>query len=230
MKRSAYWKKEWQQKAKDKNAFAAAGAGNFARNPFEFLHQWNAVCKALRFRDSDRVLDIGCNTGLYTVLAAPWVACVDGIDFAPELVKAAKGNAASYKNIHVQKGSILKIPFRKNLFDKVMVNSVIQYLDDGDIATAFQEIARVLKPSGRAFVSLIPAAHKKQIYLDGIWKLKRTRKEKQEIYDKNSMVAWPHPGELIEIARAAGLQGKTVAVPAAVWQSWYMFSMILTKV
>lgn len=231
IKRSSYWKKEWQKQAKDKNPFVAAGASNFARNPYEFLHQLNAVYVALDLKKTDLVLDAGCNTGLYAVPLAPWVSHIEGIDFAPALVKEAQKHIAPYRNIRIQKGDILAIPFRARSFDKVMVNSVIQYLDDmSAVERSFREIARVLKPKGRACIALIPSAGKKQAYLDGIWKLKRTQKEKKEIYDKNNAGVWFEPRELITIARKVGLRGKIVPVPSAVWQSWYMFTIVLKKI
>lgn len=146
MKRYDFWKKEWGEKAKEEDPFVAAGTSNFAQTPVEFLHNLNYICQNLDLQTKDVILDIGCNTGLYRVTLAYWVRQIKGVDYIPELVKRAFENSKDYPNIEIKKGDILNIPFEANSFDKVLVNSVIHYLEDIQaIKKAFQEIGRVTK-------------------------------------------------------------------------------------
>jgi SAM-dependent methyltransferase len=230
MKRYEFWKKEWVEKAKEENPFVAAGASNFAKTPFEFLHNFNYICKNLDLQTKDVLLDIGCNTGLYCVTLAYWVKKIKGIDYIPELVERAFENSKDYSNIEVKKGDILNIPFEANSFDKVLVNSVVHYLEDVEaIKDAFQEIGRVTKKGGKVLISLIPDATKKQKYLDGIAKLDLPEQRKIEIYKKNETALWLYPKELVKIAKEVGFNAKILPISKGVWQSWYMFNMIFKK-
>jgi len=227
MKRYEFWKKQWGEKAAEENPFLASGASNFAKNPIEFLHNLNHIVKNLQLQKEDIVLDIGCNVGLHCISLAHWVREVRGIDYIPELVKRAYENTRSYPNIEIKIGDILDIPFETNSFNKILVNSIIQYLEGTeDVERAFGEIKRVMQKRGKAFVSLIPDVDKKEQYLNGIWKLNLTKEQKEKIYAKNEAGLWFHPERLLKIARGIQLKANILSIPTEIWQSWYMFSLL----
>ena len=225
-----YWHDEWVQKATQENAFEAAGASNVAKNPFEFLHTLHAVKVALRLRPTDTLLDVGCSTGVYPIALASSVKKITGVEYVSQFVQRAKKNCASYPNISIEKGDILSLPFRQHTFDAVLVNSVIQYVGDMDAVTvAIHELYRVTKKGGRVLIALIPDADKKQEYLDGIEKLPLTKARKRQLYEKNNRGMWFDRAQLRSLARETGFKVSILPVPAEVWQSWYMYSMLLEK-
>ncbi len=100
----------------------------------------------------EAVLDIGCGTGVDTLVAGIMVGSegrVTGIDLIPEMLKRARTNLekTSLKNVTFQEGSAEQLPFPDGTFDVVISNGVFNLIPDK--AKALREVFRVLKPSGR---------------------------------------------------------------------------------
>ncbi len=100
----------------------------------------------------EAVLDIGCGTGVDTLVAATMVGSegrVTGIDLIPEMLKRARTNLEKtpLKNVTFQEGSAEQLPFPDGTFDVVISNGVFNLIPDK--AKALREVFRVLKPSGR---------------------------------------------------------------------------------
>jgi ubiquinone/menaquinone biosynthesis C-methylase UbiE len=100
-----------------------------------------------------KVLDVGCGTGLFLKTLATDHAGLDltGLDLSePMLVQARRGATAgrSRAPVFVQ-GSVYEMPFETGTFD-VALNTISChfYLEP---ARAFREVARVLRPGGRLF-------------------------------------------------------------------------------
>lgn len=199
---------KWRELAKEQNPFIATGQSNFARDPFEFLHELHAVITALNLKKTDTLLDIGCGPGLYTVPCAALVRSVVAMDFVPAFVAAAKKNAAGYQNVRAMRGDLRRLPFRKNSFDKILVGSVLHYLEDmAEVKRVLGDLRRMLRPGGRALLTMVPDLARK------------------ESYGKGRL--WFDTKEILAAAKSAGLRGKVVSVPTEVWQSCYMFSIVL---
>ena len=103
-------------------------------------------------RQTSTVLDIGCGSGIDLVIAG---MCVGerghavGIDITPAMVDKAKTliNELTIKNCEAILIDSDKLPFTENSFDTVISNGVINLsLNKPNL---FQEIFRVLKPSGQ---------------------------------------------------------------------------------
>ena len=107
-------------------------------------------------QDGDRVLDLGCGTGLDLLLAAEKVGAtgsVIGIDMNEDMLKKAQENIdqSLFENIELRKGMIEDLPIESGSIDWVISNCVINLSSDKE--KAFTEIARVLKPNGQMLVS-----------------------------------------------------------------------------
>jgi SAM-dependent methyltransferase len=129
------------------------------------------------------VLDIGTSTGTnLRMLRELGYSNVRGLDLHDEAIRwcADKGLG------QVDKGDICSIPSPDGIYDLVMATDIIEHVDD-DI-TALHEIARVLKPSGRAIVT-VPA-------FQSLWGLQdivshhKRRYRKQELVNKLSQVGF----------------------------------------
>lgn len=93
----------------------------------------------------DKVLDLGCGDGLNTfILMTMGIKNIVGVDISNDLIKIAKENNPKVK---FYKASAEKIPFKKNAFDVVMVDSVFHHLMS--YGKPVGEIKRVLKNGGR---------------------------------------------------------------------------------
>ena len=100
-------------------------------------------------RGTTRLLDVGCGTGRFTVLAAERLgARVWGVDPSADMIAQARARAA--RGVGWRQASAEQLPFRDSWFDGVHAHLVVHLLDD--LPAALRELARVLSPSGRLVV------------------------------------------------------------------------------
>ena len=106
-------------------------------------------------RPGDRVLDVGCGTGVVSLTAARAGAKVQGIDLTPELVARAKENAQIARlDIPFQEGDVEDLPFPDATFDVVLSQFGHMFAPRPDVAVA--QMLRVLKPGGTIAFSTWP--------------------------------------------------------------------------
>lgn len=104
----------------------------------------------------ERVLDVGCGSGLDALIAARLVGptgAVVGFDMVPEMARKARSNADALgaKQVLVMVSLAEDLPLADGSFDIVISNGVINLLP---IKTRLLgEIHRVLKPGGRLMVA-----------------------------------------------------------------------------
>jgi SAM-dependent methyltransferase len=101
---------------------------------------------------TDEVIDVACGTGNAALLAAARGARVIGVDAAPRLLEVARERAqAQGVVLDLREGDLLALPVADSAADVVL--SVFGVIFAEDPAGALREIARVLRPGGRAFLS-----------------------------------------------------------------------------
>jgi SAM-dependent methyltransferase len=98
-----------------------------------------------------RILDAGCGTGGTTVELRRFGDVV-GVDLAWEALEPARGRGLD----RLARGSIERLPFRDASFDAVTSFEVVYHLGVASDTSAFDEMRRVLKPSG-LLVLRVPA-------------------------------------------------------------------------
>ena len=89
------------------------------------------------------VLEVGCGTGLILKEIEPIANRAAGIDISPGMLEQAKK-----RGLDVQVASATKLPFEDASFDVVYSFKVLAHVED--IEDAMCEVARVLRPGGRA--------------------------------------------------------------------------------
>ena len=92
-----------------------------------------------------RVLDAGCGEGILVE------------EFAERL--AIKGVDPNYGSSHVQRASLLDLPFAAASFDRALCLDVLEHLAFEEQPRALAELHRVLLPSGELLVSVPNLAH-----------------------------------------------------------------------
>ena len=102
----------------------------------------------------ERVLDVGCGTGVVAITAALRGASVEGFDLSPDLLEEARRNAAvcgPSLSVTFGEGDCEALPFADASFDVVVSQFGHMFAPRPDVATA--EMLRVLKPGGRVAFS-----------------------------------------------------------------------------
>jgi ubiquinone/menaquinone biosynthesis C-methylase UbiE len=78
-----------------------------------------------------------------------------GIDFSQEMLKCAMEYGKKHElKIKLKQAKATEIPFETNSFDYILFVSVLHHLNKEERAKSLREIKRVLKPNGRAIISV----------------------------------------------------------------------------
>ena len=111
-------------------------------------------------RAGETVLDLGSGAGFDVFVAARQVGAtgqVIGVDMTPEMLGKARRNAVTFQqntglaNVEFRLGEIEHLPVADGSIDVVISNCVLNLSPDKP--QVWREIARVLKPGGRACIS-----------------------------------------------------------------------------
>ncbi|MBX7244118.1 MAG: methyltransferase domain-containing protein [Candidatus Sumerlaeaceae bacterium] len=143
----------------------------------------------------DTVLDVACGPGMVACAFAEKAAHVTGIDITPAMIDRAREvqSEKGVQNVSWHVGDVSPVPFPDDSFSVVLTRYTFHHFLEPD--AVLREMVRVCKPGGRLLVAdaAIPA-------------------EKRKAYDHVEKLKDPShtrvltPDELIDMARAAGLQ------------------------
>ena len=110
---------------------------------------WAPVWQNIGDLSGKVVLDFGCGAGDFSLYLAGRGAIVHGIDISEELISMAERSIAG-SDYHVEffVSDAHRTEFPDHFFDFVFGNGILHHLD---LETAYNELARILKPTGKAF-------------------------------------------------------------------------------
>lgn len=94
--------------------------------------------------------DLGCGTGQIAALVAPHVARVIAVDGSPDMLRAARRRLKRLANVDLRRGELEALPVDTGQLDAAVLALVLHHLPEP--LRALAEVARVLKPGGRALV------------------------------------------------------------------------------
>jgi SAM-dependent methyltransferase len=121
-----------------REVYGAEEAHDFARR---------AILDALRLRQDDELLELGCGGGLLLRDALATGASATGLDHSEEMVELARRRAPGAR---VVLGRAESLPFANDEFTAVAMSVVFFFLDDP--VGVLRECRRVLRPDGRLAV------------------------------------------------------------------------------
>ncbi len=103
----------------------------------------------------EKILDVGCGTGVVSITAARKGAKVTGLDLSPALLERAKENAALARlEVDFKEGDVEALPYPDDSFDRVLSQFGHMFAPQPEIAIS--EMLRVLKPGGTIAFSTWP--------------------------------------------------------------------------
>lgn len=126
---------------------------------YALVNRWDerhekTVRRVLDPRPGERVLEVGCGRGHLTKVLAAWGVDVVGVDANPQAADIAVSDRVQHMY-----GEDLRFP--DAVFDKIVSVHAIEHIPA--LEGAFDEMARVLKPHGRAMF-IYPAEP-----IQGLW-------------------------------------------------------------
>lgn len=96
------------------------------------------------------VADLACGAGDLTVRLAPRVKRVVAVDASPEMLAAAKRRARGLANVEFHRADLAELPVADASCDAALLLLALTHVERP--AAAVAEMARILKPGGRAVV------------------------------------------------------------------------------
>ena len=136
-----------------------------------------AIEERLEFADfhpHELLLDVACGPGAFVLAAAPRVRFARGMDVTAEMLRRARRFQHEHclANASFDRGEAEHLPYAQGAFDVVCCHFAFHHLTDPGVA--FREMLRVVKPTGRLFVtdSLAPEDEVKSKLYDHIERLR----------------------------------------------------------
>lgn len=116
-----------------------------ARSPYVLNHIDHMIALG-DLQPDERILDVGCGMGKFTIPLHEAGYAVEGFDLSPRMLKDLQTEAPKVQTIC---GDLHAIdPMHFGQYDKVVGFFMLHHLHD--LGTAFAQIAKLLKPGGRA--------------------------------------------------------------------------------
>jgi ubiquinone/menaquinone biosynthesis C-methylase UbiE len=115
------------------------------------------IISQLALKDSDRVLDLGCGTGVLTKMIADHLSgeaggCSVGIDAAGKMIQVAKKKRGS-DTCRFETAAAEDLPFEAASFDAAVSSLFFHHVDLDLKKKALQEAFRVLRPGGKLVIA-----------------------------------------------------------------------------
>jgi ubiquinone/menaquinone biosynthesis C-methylase UbiE len=134
--------------------------------PVIFSSMAERVLDLAGVQPGDRVLDVGCGTGIVARRAAARVGprgSVTGLDLNADMLKVARAaSEGSTPAIAWQPGDATRLPFEDGSFDVVTSQQALQFMPEP--ATVVREVRRVLSDRGRVAIAVLRAIHHTPAY------------------------------------------------------------------
>jgi len=134
----------------------------FDLRTYNFFTRRNATLELLENESGfQRILDVGCGSGDYSILGEKYKCEYHGIDYATSMVVegAKRHKKISGKN-YFAAGSGESLPYKNELFDLVIGLGYIEYFSDPNIT--LKEIRRLTKPGS----VVIMQSYKKDLFTE----------------------------------------------------------------
>lgn len=137
--------------------FTGTGAENYERYFVPAIGQPVSVelLRGADLRTGERVLDVGCGTGIIARQAAAAVGpngSVTGLDLAPDMIEHARSiPAPAGATVDWRQGDATELPFPDASFDVVVAQMSLMFIEDRPAAV--REMRRVLADGGRVVVN-----------------------------------------------------------------------------
>jgi SAM-dependent methyltransferase len=126
-----------------------ARAQDWAANEEQQVPTYEAAIRHIGITPGQRVLDVGCGSGMFLRLAADRGAEVFGLDASEALIEIARTRVP---DADLQVGEMEALPFAEDTFD--VVTGFNSFFFAADMPAALREAARVAKPTAAVVIQV----------------------------------------------------------------------------
>ena len=133
----------WRLAREQLNSLIPQNENLYTNKTIDFLK--NSVDK------DDKVLDLGCDTGVMSYLLSPYCKSIIGVDYNKELISDAKLKYKEINNLTFELGIIPDI-FENNFeyYDLIICSHIIEHIDD------YETLLKQLKKYGKKIFIEVP--------------------------------------------------------------------------
>ena len=149
------------------------------------------MLKLVQPQQGETILDAGCGSGIFTQSLTATGSRVTGSDISEPMLNRARQRIQGQSFLAAD---ICKLPFADNHFDKTILNTALEFIEDGQQAIA--ELFRVTKPGGTIVIATLNHLSP--------WATRRSdtaRKDKDSVFNH---ATFRSPEELLKLAPIAG--------------------------
>jgi ArsR family transcriptional regulator len=192
-------------------AFFAGAAGEWDKLRAELYGEAFAQSAMMALLDEALIVaDLGCGTGQALAALAPHVGRVIGVDNSGAMLKAAKKRIGGLQNVELRRGDLADLPIDSGTCDAAMLTLALTYV--ADPAAVLTEMARILKPGGRAaIVDLLPHDREEFRHQMGQTRLGFEARELEQLAVEGGLASV----KLRPLAPAAGVRGPALFLATA---------------
>lgn len=150
------WKEFWDKLGTSKDPIAATDRPTVSQETY-YLYSID-IKEKLDLNTDDKLLDIGCGTGIIDACLAPLVHQLFATDFSQVMARRAKSSIAIFPNANIVMCDSSAISFKNGFFTKILVYAVAQYLSVIQIDYMLGEAHRLASPGGLILLGEVPRA------------------------------------------------------------------------
>lgn len=138
---------------------------------FFYRRRQAIVMRCLHSRQGDVVVDLGCGPGAYASEVVERGSRYIGFDLSPRMIAHARRRHAHLMDAEFMVGDVGNLPLASNSVDGLLCLGMLEYVPKDDEVAYLAEMARVLKPGGRAVFSFLNAASPYWIWVERCYPL-----------------------------------------------------------
>lgn len=94
--------------------------------------------------------DLGCGTGQWAAVLAPFVSQVFAVDSSTAMLEAARRRVGNLANVEIRRGELETLPIDDGALDAATISLVLHHVPDP--AAVLRDAGRVIGPGGRLLV------------------------------------------------------------------------------
>ena len=151
---------KWSQKRTTMQRYDLTAEMYEMRYAEEQAAKYKAALEHLHMNRANRVLDIGCGTGLLFSQIAAEAQTVVGVDISSKLLLQAKERARQFRNVHLVQADADHLPFKNNHFNIVFAFTMLQNMPKPS------ETLNEIKRNAQQAASIVVTGLKKVFSLD----------------------------------------------------------------